>query len=393
MSFYIQYNINQEISRALEFIAQTNGYLHILKMNPDWANLLERKAKMKEAISSIGVEGTSVSLEQATAITTNTKDTSIGEKEKREFTAYYDSLEQIKQITNKKLSLKYILDIHRTVTRGDENANPGKIRQKQNCIKSYGKIIYTPPPHTQLTFLMEEFVDWFNKVGPDKEISPIIAAAICHFWFVWIHPFEDGNGRVSRLLTTLLLLNKRAEGIKYFALSDYYNQDKNSYYDALEKVNNCDPSKPSMNFNNSLTSWLEFFVTSYNKQMKSIEDVTNRILQLNIRINHLRKERYITDNHDRVLSFLFSNEKTSYSELTKYLNVSKPRIHQILEPLRKANILIETKIGNEMWFKLGTPEIEVDESVFKPKLKHKSVDNLIRNKQKPLKQTVLPIFE
>ncbi len=393
--FKINYKIKYQDIRNLELVSQTDGYLQVLRMNSDWASLLESKARIAEAVSSIGVEGTVVTLDQAKAITVGNKNIQIGEKEKREFVGYYESLQYIKKNINEELTNNFLLRIHEMITRGDRNSYPGKFRVDQRGVQGKkGKLIYKAPPPDHLSFLIREFIKWFNKVSKDKNFSPVIAAAICHFWFVWIHPFCDGNGRVSRLLTTFLLLKKKSEGIRYFALSGYYNKNKDSYYDTLEVTNICDPSIPSMNFDKDLTPWISYFIKSYLFQMKEIKEVTNRILQLNIRVDHLRRQGLITENHNKVLSLLSTREKVSYGELQEYLDISKPRVHQILEPLRRAHILIEDKIGSTMWFKLGAPDDEPDETILIKKRLNKKSKKL----KKPLdlklaKQGTLPIFE
>lgn len=392
MSFKVIYDINHLLLRQLELIAQTNGNLQVLRMNSDWAHLLESKARIEEAVGSIGIEGTVISIDQARAITAGEKDVVVGEKERREFVGYYESLEYVKSNLDENLSIKLLLSLHEKVTRGDKEAMPGQIRSDQRYVKSKGKVIFTPPPPDQLGFLLKEFFEWFNKVSEDKNFSPVIAGAVCHFWFVWIHPFADGNGRVSRLLTAFMLLKKKSEGVKYFALSDFYNKNKDRYYDALEKTNICDPKIPSMNFSLGLDIWLSFFIDSYKEQMSEIKEITNRILQLNIRIDNLRKKGLITESHNKALSYLKSHERASYDELTKYLEVSKPRVHQILNSLREAQILVEEQIGKTKWFKLGSPEDEPDESKFKKKLKSKTVDKFKKIKEKYPKQAVLPIF-
>ncbi|MEN9405296.1 MAG: hypothetical protein RLY47_255 [Candidatus Parcubacteria bacterium] len=397
MSFSIKYEIKEPAIRRLEFISKADGHLQILRMNPQWASLLERRARMMEAVSSIGIEGTVVSLDQAKAITSGEKGVAIGEKEKREFEGYYDSLEFIRSRVDEPLNIVSLLKIHEKITRGDTKASPGKVRTDIRSIKSRGKIIYTAPPPAHLDVLIREFIDWFNNVAEDKQISPIIAAAVCHFWFVWIHPFCDGNGRTGRLLTTYLLLKKKSEGIKYFALSDYYNTDKDSYYDALEKTNICNATEPALNFDKQMTLWLEYFIQSYQFQMDNLEQVTNRILQLNIRVAHLRQTGQITETHNKVLSFLSSRERASYPELVELLEVSKQRVHQILEPLRDAKILAEEKVGQLIWFKLGSPESELDEKGLKKRVKKKLNSNAVDNEKNPneavVRQGVLPIFE
>jgi Fic family protein len=394
MTFEVNYKIKEEDVRGLEMISQTEGYLQVLRMNPTWSELLENRARIMEAVRSIGIEGTVLTIDQAKAITVGDSDIDVGEKERREFTAYYESLNFIKKYIDLNLSLPFLLKIHELITTGDSEANPGKIRTDQRGVKSKGKLIYKAPPPNHLTFLLQEFVTWFNKVAKDKNLSPVVAAAICHFWFVWIHPFCDGNGRVARVLTTFLLLKKKSEGVKYFALSDYYNRNKDSYYDALENTNKCDPKTPSMNFKEEITSWVSYFIKSYFFQMREIKDVANRILQLNIRVDHLRQDGLITDTHNKVLSFLSSREKASYKEIEEHLRVTKPRVHQILNPLRNARILVEEKIGPIIWFKLGAPEDEPDESIFiKKKLKSSGGGRVKTKKNKDNYQKVLPIFE
>jgi Fic family protein len=394
MSFTPKYTISEATIRDLELISKIDGHLEILRMNPAWADLLEKEAGIKEAVSSIGVEGTVISLKQAKAITGGAKDVVVSERAEREFVGYYESLRFIKANIDERLTLNLLLKIHALVTQGDKKAEPGRVRTIQNAIKSRGKIIYTPPPPDQVGFLLDEFIKWFNETAADKAKSPVMAAAICHFWFVWVHPFVDGNGRVARLLTAFLLLKKKAEGIKYFALSDYYNQNKDAYYDALEKTNICNPKRPSMNFAGDMTLWFTFFISSYLKQGQHIKEVGNRILQINLRVERLRKESAITSNHEKVLSFLGSRERASYKELVKLLGVTRPRVHQILNPLRKAHILIEERIGPEIWFAIGSPEEEPDETVFKKKLYGRSkVLVAKRIKQNMGTQGVLPLFE
>lgn len=385
----------EEDVHNLELIAQIDGNLQVLRMNPDWARLLEKQARLREAVGSIGVEGTVISIAQARTISEGQSDPSIGEKERREFIGYYDSLQFIKEHSEEELTLGLILRIHEKIVAGDPNALPGKIRTEQNAVKRNGQVIYLPPPASQLDVLLREFIVWFNRTAQESS-SPVSAAAICHFWFVWIHPFTDGNGRVGRLLTTFLLLKRQTESIRYFALSDYYNRHQGQYYDALAATNICNPKTPAMSFARDMSPWIRFFISSFLDQSKEIRGITNRILQLNIRVQHLRSDGLITDKQNRVLSLLYSQERASYMELQKHLgDVSAGRITQLLKPLRKAGILIEERIGRTLWFKLGAPEAEPDERAlasFKKKLKRKVVDKPSGKAKIASVQRALPIF-
>ena len=286
-----------------------------------------------------------------------------------------------------------LLKIHEKITAGDAKASPGKIRTDLRAVAKDGEVIYKAPPPEHLNFLLDAFFVWFNNVASDKASSPVITAAVCHFWFVWIHPFCDGNGRVGRLLTTFLLLKKKSEGVRYFALSSYYNNDKEGYYSSLKETNLCDPKVPSMNFNSDLSPWVSYFIDSYLIQMENIKEVTNRILQLNIKIGHLREDGLITGAHDKALAFLSSRKRASYQELQKELSVSGPRVNQILKPLRTARILVQETIGKSVWFKLGAPEDEPDETfLIKKKLKSKRGSRVKLPKDEATPQGILPIF-
>jgi Fic family protein len=391
MNFSFNYNIGEDLARHLEMISHINGNLQVLRMNPDWATLLETKARIREAVSSIGVEGTVVSLEQARAITQGHHDIKIGEKEKREFVGYYDTLQYIKDHLDDKLSLKLLLTLHEMITRGDAKALPGKIKAKQNYVSRGGKIVYTPPPPEQMGFLLDEFFKWFNAAASDKELSPVLAGAICHFWFVWIHPFADGNGRASRILTAFLLLKKKSEGIRYFALSDYYNRFTSEYTDALGATNTSNPKMPAMRFTSTLNPWIQFFVKSYYEQMEEVKQVTDQIFQFHIRVAQLRDQGLITPGQDKVLSFLSKRERASYRELAVALGVSKARIEQILKPLRRGHVLVEQRIGSEIWFSLGSPEIEPDQIALRERVK--KAKQMKRGPKSSMTQGVLPIFK
>jgi hypothetical protein len=107
MSFRLSYQTREEDLRKHELISQTDGYLQILRMNSDWAALLEGRARLMEAVSSIGIEGTVVTLDQAKAITVGKDDVDVGEKERREFVGYYKSLEYVKNHLANPLSVGF----------------------------------------------------------------------------------------------------------------------------------------------------------------------------------------------------------------------------------------------------------------------------------------------
>lgn len=142
----------------------------------------------------------------------------------------------------------------------------GEYRQKQVIIRNSatGEVTFRPPPAIEVPFLMREFVYWLNKENQD--IHPVIKAGIAHHELVRIHPFIDGNGRVARVLATLILFLGGYDIRRFFSLEEYYDKDAVSYYQNLQKASSGD-----------LTSWLEYF--TYGASVE-FEKVKEKILKL-----------------------------------------------------------------------------------------------------------------
>ena len=148
--------------------------------------------------------------------------------------SYIENLAKQKGIV-KKLSEKNILRIHELIFSGILE-NTGAYRNCQVYIEGCD---YAPPPACEIPDLMRELLDWLN-INPD-ELRPIELAAVFHYKLVAIHPFDDGNGRVGRLLMNLLLINSG------YTLTVIKKVDRRKYYDTLKKADRGN-LKPFVNF-------------------------------------------------------------------------------------------------------------------------------------------------
>ena len=95
------------------------------------------------------------------------------------------------------------------------------------------KVHYQAPPANQIENEMRIFFDWFNL---EQNVDPVLKAAIAHLWFVTLHPFEDGNGRISRALSDMLLARSDEQSYRFYSMSTQIRKERNSYYDILEKT-------------------------------------------------------------------------------------------------------------------------------------------------------------
>lgn len=110
------------------------------------------------------------------------------------------------------------------------------------------KIHYIAPSPQRVDEEMQKFIDWFNA---PHSVSPILCSALAHIWFVTIHPFEDGNGRLSRILADMLLARADGSHFRFYNISSEINRDKKHYYEVIEKV---------QHGNGDLTEWFLWYL-------------------------------------------------------------------------------------------------------------------------------------
>ncbi len=114
---------------------------------------------------------------------------------------------------------------------------------------------------------MDKFLNWFNN---DNTLDPVLKAAIAHFWFIIIHPFDDGNGRIARAITDMLLARAEGSGERFYSMSSQILIERNQYYAVLQKVQHS---------TGDITEWLEWFLHCLKNAMLVTENTTQKILR------------------------------------------------------------------------------------------------------------------
>lgn len=129
------------------------------------------------------------------------------------------------------------------------------------------KVHFVAPPCDIVPQRMEQFIQWVNS---DDSTDPILRAAIAHLWFVTIHPFDDGNGRMARTITEMMLARADSSSQRFYSLSAEIMKQRKAYYDALEQT-----QKGSID----ITSWLIWFIQALRNALDSSLQTTDRVLQ------------------------------------------------------------------------------------------------------------------
>ena len=146
----------------------------------------------------------------------------------------------------------------------------GRYRTNEEHIVSgmFGRerVHYIAPSPERVEKEMATFIEWFNT---EENVSSVIRSAIAHFWFVSIHPFEDGNGRLARILSDMLLARADKSEFRFYNISSQINNDKNHYYDILEKMQHSD---------GDITEWISWYAHTLSIALDKAETIVTTIL-------------------------------------------------------------------------------------------------------------------
>lgn len=129
------------------------------------------------------------------------------------------------------------------------------------------KVHFEAPDADKLANEMEQFFAWFNS---EHHIDAVLKAAVAHFWFVTIHPFDDGNGRIARAIADLQLSRADESSQRFYSMSAQIQKERKSYYDILER---------SQKSGLDITNWIEWFLTCLDKALSATNETLSVVLQ------------------------------------------------------------------------------------------------------------------
>jgi Fic family protein len=188
------------------------------------------------------------------------------------------------------------------------------------------KIHFQAPDSDLVEKEMTRFIDWFNN----SKVDLVIKAAIAHLWFVTIHPFEDGNGRITRALTDMLLAQSDKSSQRFYSMSAQIRLERKQYYEILEKT---------QKGNLDITDWISWFLNCLTNALKSTDSVLTKVLfKADFWQKHI--DTAINDRQRRLLNKLMDgfDGKLTSSKWAKIAKCSKD------SAVRDINDLIEKEI-------------------------------------------------
>jgi len=208
------------------------------------------------------------------------------------------------------------------------------------------KVHYVAPPRSSLDQEMKIFFQWLND---DKDLS-IVKAGIAHLWFVIIHPMDDGNGRITRALTDMILSRESKQAYKMYSVSQAIKADKKAYYMQLEEASA---------YKVEITNWLEWFLGTVLSSLKKSKENISIVLEKTLFWDK-HKQTVLSDRQIKVLNklldigeenFIGGINTKKYASLTK---VSKPTASRELKDLvlKKCLVQNEGTAGRNISYKI-----------------------------------------
>jgi Fic family protein len=318
------------------------------RIAPERLANLRHIATIESIGSSTRIEGAKLSDREIEKLLANLDFQSFSNRDEQEVAGYAAVMETVfEYFSDIPLTVNYIQQLHgQLLQHSDKDArHRGQYKTLSNSIEpftlegeSIGLIFQTTTPF-DTPRLMDELIAWTNTSLSDKSLHPLLVTAIFTVVFLEIHPFQDGNGRLSRILTTLLLLKSGYAYVPYSSLESVVEQSKEGYYHALRQTQGTIRTETP-----DWQPWVTYFLQSLRKQKQKLE-------------TKIRRERLILGDLPKlsvqILEIAREHGRVTVNEAEKATGVSRNTIKDHIKTLRKNSLLERHGAGRGTWYSLA----------------------------------------
>lgn len=349
-SIHFSVELQQALSRADSALGRLDGSIQILPQ----PNLFVSMYVRQEAVLSSRIEGTRSSLEDLLAaeakITSGDRKSDVYEVVKYVAAMNY-GLEQVKEAP---VSTELIKEIHQRLLRNmrGSNLSPGELRSNQVWIGPpecrVSEADFVPPPPSQIVQHMQSLDEF---VESNDRLPLLVKIGLIHSQFETIHPFRDGNGRIGRLIVTLLLCKNRVLAKPVLYLSWYFNRHRQQYYDRLQAVRD----------RGAWEEWLVFFLQAVEEVSVHAGTTARRILAMRERDREVINDklgRAVANGH-RLLDLLYEFPFVSVNEVQELIGTTYASANALVARMVECDLLREYtgRSRNRRYFLHGYVEI------------------------------------
>lgn len=255
-------------NNILKYIGEIEAAKEVIEhapLLPYWEKKFQDEAVLRTTHHGTHIEGNELSLTQVQKVLDGEKIVAR-DRDVQEIINYRKVVEYIGDKKDSEIGESTIKKLHKLTVESilDE---AGKYREKEVVIRNSitGEVSFRPPRAVEVEWQMKDLVEFIQK---EVDIHPVLVAGIVHYEFVRIHPFLDGNGRVGRALSMLVLFTKGYDIRQFFSLEEHFDRNANDYYKALQSV---------VEHNGDVTQWLEYFTQCLAVELSKIKEKIERI--------------------------------------------------------------------------------------------------------------------
>ncbi|MBI2344452.1 Fic family protein [Candidatus Dependentiae bacterium] len=340
--------ITPEMLLLISEIDEFKGAWQLLgRLTPERLQALRKVATIESIGSSTRIEGAKLSDREVKKLLSNLETYSFVSRDEQEVAGYAYVCQEIFQGYESMIfSENLIKQLHAWLLQFSDKdmRHRGEYKKLSNNVeafdatgKSIGIVFQTASPF-ETPMRMQELIEWVNQQNNKKQLHPLMIIAIFVVSFLAIHPFQDGNGRLSRILTTLLLLQSGYLYVPYSSLESFIERSKESYYLALRKTQGSLHSD-----NKNFTPWLIFFLKMLQKQKIHLEQ-------------KMLKEKTIIMNlpllSSQILTLLHEHGSLNISDFEQITKTNRNTLKKYLSKLVKDKMIIRLGTGKASFYTL-----------------------------------------
>jgi Fic family protein len=340
--------ITPEILSLIARIDEFKGAWRALgALAPDRLSALRRVATIESIGSSTRIEGSRLSDREVEQLLSNLQISSFATRDQQEVAGYAELMELVfSSWQDIPWTENHIKQLHQILLRysekdsrhrGNYKTNPNSVAAFDENGAQIGIVFQTATPF-DTPRLMRELVTWVQEERETRLVHPLLIIALCVVVFLEIHPFQDGNGRLSRLLTTLLLLQAGYAYVPYSSLESVIEQNKEAYYLALRQTQG-----PLRTDAPDWQPWLVFFLRSLAEQVKRLEKKVEREKLVLASLPGLSLQ---------IVEFAREHGRVSMGEAIKLTGAGRNTLKQHFRALVEHGHLNQHGAGRGVWYEL-----------------------------------------
>ena len=329
-------DITPDLLKLISEIDEFKGSWKLLQnFSPERLQSLRYIATIESIGSSTRIEGSKLSDSAVEKLLSGLQTHSFASRDEQEVAGYAQAMDVIyENYTQTPLSENYIQQLHRDLLRysSKDERHRGSYKKHSNSVeafdadrKSVGVVFETATPF-DTPRKMQELLAWTNATLEDESLHPLIVSGIFAVVFLAIHPFQDGNGRLSRILTSLLLLKTGYSYIPYSSMESVIEKNKEAYYLSLRRTQTTLDDETV-----HWLPWIRFFLTSLKRQKDHLQIKLDEQKQ-NIAI---RRPPYV----EQILQYLEKNHRISTKLVAEITQTSVPTAKSRLKRMLQEDLL------------------------------------------------------